>query len=100
MIALSATEPEPESLPGLHESGQGTSARDTVRESSALEVPLPHAVRPPRRLESREVPGRDETGNESSSLPTFASEHAAAHWYQELEVFVVCAESASNQRFT
>ena len=48
MIALSATEPEPESLPGLHESGQGTSARDTVRESSALEVPLLHAVRPRR----------------------------------------------------
>ena len=45
VIALSATEPEPESLLGLDESGQGTSARDTVRESSALEVPLPHAVR-------------------------------------------------------
>ena len=36
------------------------------------------------------VPGRDETGNEFSSLPTFASEHAAARWYQELEIFVVC----------
>ena len=47
-IALSATEPEPESLPGLDESGQGTSARDAVRESSALEVPLQHAVRPRR----------------------------------------------------
>ena len=95
-----------------------------VRESSALEVSLPHAVRPRReefpprshkneialwepldddtlektstqsflcRLESREVPGRcDETGDELSFLPTFAAEHAAAHWYHELEVSVVC----------
>ena len=46
MIALSATEPEPESLLGLDEIWtRNISTRHAVRESYALEVPLQHAVR-------------------------------------------------------